>query len=345
MLRPCGCFSQVPPFQRRSLKVSKSQSKFLTWWWGLINEAGSEWRMAASAFCILENSLSCRRQELLPEQLELGRRRQSEKSVHQLNRIWTHAVNLLLVCFSSDQLRHVPVLRLPAGTTAAEAQRVELLRLLLGKNHLLMQQYLHNQPHRDQFGDFGGAASHFQFHTHCFTVVKVRWQHVWKTNLISICILCHSHPLNARSDTEELLVCRCTKCGTFKLKPGLQSPTQGKGGCKAALVVWYAYKSLGFCVNHCDYSAAVVESKDVTSVSEGGSSPPLPPPALKPQPSLFIFCHDSIFICVWSLWGWPPALMRSTQAARLLNITAHIRVAGRYESAVCCCSALCCCAQ
>lgn len=106
------------------------------------------WR-AASAFYILENSLSCRRQELLPEQLGLGRRRQSERSVHQLTRIWTHAVNLLLVCFSSDQLRHVPVLRLHAGTAAAEAQRVELLRLLLGKNHLVMQQYLHNQPHRN----------------------------------------------------------------------------------------------------------------------------------------------------------------------------------------------------
>lgn len=78
-----------------------------------------------------------------------GRRLQSKKSAHQLNRIWTHADNLALLCFSSDQLRDVPVLYLPAGTAAAEAERVELLWLLLGKYHLVMKKYLHIQPHQN----------------------------------------------------------------------------------------------------------------------------------------------------------------------------------------------------
>lgn len=50
-------------------------------------------------------------------------------------------LTFLLPCFSSDQLRDVPVLHLPAGAAAAETQRVELLRLLLGKIHPATQKY------------------------------------------------------------------------------------------------------------------------------------------------------------------------------------------------------------
>lgn len=52
-------------------------------------------------------------------------------------------LTFLLLCFSSDQLRDVPVLHLPAGATAAETERVELLRLLLGKIHpAVTQKYI-----------------------------------------------------------------------------------------------------------------------------------------------------------------------------------------------------------
>lgn len=96
-----------------------------------------------SPFFILESSPSCWRRRSLPEQPWGGRAACRVKSLCVPSmEFGSVLLTFLLLCFSSDQLRDVPVLHLPAGATAAETQRVELLRLLLGKIHPATQKYI-----------------------------------------------------------------------------------------------------------------------------------------------------------------------------------------------------------
>lgn len=98
-----------------------------------------------SPFFILESSPSCWRRRSLPEQLG-GTGGGSACRVKSLcvpsMEFGSMLLTFLLLCFSLDQLRDVPILHLPAGAAAAETQRVELLRLLLGKIHPATQKYI-----------------------------------------------------------------------------------------------------------------------------------------------------------------------------------------------------------